>query len=93
MNFGERLKELRNEKHISQEELADILWVSRQTISRWESRTNDTRPILSRKDLWLFLTFLWWIVVREEKRETIKVSRYSYISICNDDCHFIFLTS
>ncbi|WP_049945541.1 helix-turn-helix domain-containing protein [Candidatus Stoquefichus massiliensis] len=37
MKFGERLQTLRKEKNLSQEELARILNVSRQTISRWES--------------------------------------------------------
>lgn len=37
MNFGEKLKQLRKTNNISQEELAEILDVSRQTISRWES--------------------------------------------------------
>ena len=32
-----RIKALRNTKGISQEELADVLNVSRQTISKWES--------------------------------------------------------
>ena len=36
MTIGERLLNLRKEKNISQEELADILGVSRQTISKWE---------------------------------------------------------
>lgn len=37
MTFGERLYELRKEKNISQEELADLLDVSRQSISKWEN--------------------------------------------------------
>lgn len=37
MNFGERLYELRKEKNISQEELAQLLDVSRQSISKWEN--------------------------------------------------------
>lgn len=37
MTFGERLYELRNRKNISQEELAEILDVSRQSISKWEN--------------------------------------------------------
>ena len=37
MKFGERLQTLRKEKNLSQEELACISNVSRQTISRWES--------------------------------------------------------
>lgn len=36
MRFGEKLKELRNEKNYTQENLAEILKVSRSTISSWE---------------------------------------------------------
>lgn len=37
MTFGERLYELRKDKNISQEELAELLDVSRQSISKWEN--------------------------------------------------------
>lgn len=37
MTFGERLYELRNKKNLSQEELAEALDVSRQSISKWEN--------------------------------------------------------
>lgn len=37
MTFGERLYELRKEKNISQEALAELLDVSRQSISKWEN--------------------------------------------------------
>ena len=37
MTFGQRLYELRKEKNISQEELAELLDVSRQSISKWEN--------------------------------------------------------
>lgn len=37
MTFGERLYELRKHKNISQEELAELLDVSRQSISKWEN--------------------------------------------------------
>ncbi len=42
MNIGEKLYELRKEKHLSQEEVADKLNVTRQTISKWE--TNQSTP-------------------------------------------------
>ena len=37
MTLGERLYELRNKKNLSQEELAEVLDVSRQSISKWEN--------------------------------------------------------
>lgn len=37
MNLSDRLLELRKKKNLSQEEVADILGVSRQTISKWET--------------------------------------------------------
>lgn len=37
MNFGENLKQIRKQRNITQEELAELLNVSRQAISKWES--------------------------------------------------------
>lgn len=37
MEFGEKLQELRNSKDMTQEELAEALFVSRTAISKWES--------------------------------------------------------
>jgi len=37
VTFGQRLYELRKTKNISQEELAELLDVSRQSISKWEN--------------------------------------------------------
>ena len=37
MNLPEKLQNLRKEKHLSQEELADRLDISRQSVSKWES--------------------------------------------------------
>ena len=36
MSFAENLKQIRKEHHLSQEELAEILDVSRQAVSKWE---------------------------------------------------------
>ena len=36
MNFAENLQQIRKEHHLSQEELAEILDVSRQAVSKWE---------------------------------------------------------
>ncbi len=42
MTLGERLQRLRKEKQMSQEELGNLLFVSRQTVSLWEN--NQTVP-------------------------------------------------
>lgn len=42
MTIGERLYKLRKDKNISQEELANALDVSRQTVSKWE--TDQSTP-------------------------------------------------
>ncbi len=36
MRFSENLKQIRKEHHLSQEELAELLDVSRQAVSKWE---------------------------------------------------------
>lgn len=38
--IGSFLKQLRNEKNITQEQLSEILYVSSRTISRWETGSN-----------------------------------------------------
>lgn len=42
MLFGEKLKLLRSEKHLTQEGLAEKLSVSRQAVSKWESGVSHT---------------------------------------------------
>lgn len=37
MGFSDNLKEIRNKRNITQEQLAEILSISRQTVSKWES--------------------------------------------------------
>ena len=39
-NLAENLKKIRKENNLSQEDLADILGVSRQAISKWESKVS-----------------------------------------------------
>ena len=49
MNMGERITELRKSKGLSQEELAEQLGVSRQSVSKWETgvSTPDTDKALA----------------------------------------------
>lgn len=37
MNFGDNLRNLRRSKTLSQEELAECVNVSRQSVSKWET--------------------------------------------------------
>ena len=46
MNFGEKLKKIRNEREMTQKEMADFLNVSVQTISNWESGRRSPHPEL-----------------------------------------------
>ena len=36
MSFAENLKQIRQERNLSQEDLAELLDVSRQAVSKWE---------------------------------------------------------
>lgn len=49
MGFAENLREIRNKRNITQEQLAELLFVSRQTISKWESGQGypETEKLLS----------------------------------------------
>ncbi len=53
MSFAENLKRIRKEHHLSQEELAELLDVSRQAVSKWEQDMGypevETLLLLSRK--------------------------------------------
>ena len=42
MKFGENLKNIRKEKNMSQEQLAEKVNVSRQSVSKWE--TGESYP-------------------------------------------------
>lgn len=73
MSFAENLKQSRNEKHLTQERLAELLDVTRQAVSKWEQ--NDGYPeieklirlakILNTSLDWLFATKL----ANEEKAD------------------------
>lgn len=49
MALGDNIKKLREEKNLTQQQLADKLYVSRQTISRWENSSRCPDLITAKK--------------------------------------------
>ena len=49
MAFGNNIKKLREEKNLTQQQLADKLYVSRQTICRWENGSRCPDLITAKK--------------------------------------------
>ena len=76
MNLGERLLEFRKSKNLSQEEVAEKLNVSRQTVSKWESNasTPDFKKIVPLCDLFEISTDELLKGVKEEVEETVEKS-------------------
>ncbi len=56
--FGETIKQRRLQKHLSQQELADRLFVTRQTISNWENQKK-----LQRANKISIICLIWIILV------------------------------
>jgi transcriptional regulator with XRE-family HTH domain len=77
VTFGERLYELRKSKNISQEEMAELLDVSRQSISKWE---NDkaypemTRLLFMSEYFDVSLDYLMRGTEEDENRKDVSVS-------------------
>lgn len=89
MTFGERLCELRNKMNISQEELAELLDVSRQSISKWEN--DKAYPEMSRllfmSDYFdVSLDYLMRGIDREDNDEKVteKYKTKNILSVWND---------
>ena len=79
MLFNEKLKMLRKEKNLTQEELAEKLNVSRQAITKWESG-DGTPDIENLKQVSVLFNTSIDELVKEEKKITTKIEeKYTYI--------------
>ena len=78
MKFEEKLKMLRKEGNLTQEELADKLCVSRQAITKWENGDGlpdiDNLKELSR----LFNTTIDELIKEEQEINTSNINKYRY---------------
>ena len=63
-NLGNRIKNLRNERHLSQEYVAEQIGVSRQSVSKWESGVSrpSTGNLICLAELSMFL----WMRLRKK---------------------------
>lgn len=79
MLFNEKLKMLRKENNLTQEELAEKLNISRQAITKWESG-EGTPDIENLKQISIFFDITIDELVKEDKNITAKVvGKYNYI--------------
>lgn len=70
MNLAENIKKLRREKRLSQEQLAEMLNVSRQAVSKWESGKTypDIENLILLKDI--FNLTLDDLIINEDKNKS-----------------------
>lgn len=77
MTLGEKLAELRKEKNITQEQMAEELGVTRQTISKWE--LDQSKPDLQYiRDLSEFFQVTLDYLIKEEEKDTISKNTAAY---------------
>lgn len=83
MSFAENLKTIRKKRNITQEQLADILGVSRQAVSKWESEggyPETEKLLLLAKEMNVSLDYLFsercHMVRSENKKRVSKIDTY-----------------
>ena len=74
MAFGNNIKKLREEKNLTQQQLADKLYVSRQTICRWEKRLKMPRILITAKKLALELKVSMDELISDEAAQDIQIN-------------------
>ena len=75
MTLWQKIKKFRNEKNLTQKDLADQLNVSFQTVSKWENDENEP-DIYTLKELSkIFNCSLDWLLSNEEENKDISESK------------------
>ncbi len=90
MNFGEKLKEIRANQGLSQEQLAEKIGVSRQAITKWE--TNRGLPDVENMIILaeIFKMTLDELVLQRKKEQEVQETLYESETVYDIDCdkHF-----
>ena len=84
MDFNNRLYQLRKQKGLSQEELANRLNVSRQTVSKWEvgDSTPDMEKLIAMSDL--FDVSLDKLVMGKENEKSQDAQKSEFVATLNE---------
>jgi transcriptional regulator with XRE-family HTH domain len=84
MDFNNRLYQLRKQKGLSQEELANRLNVSRQTVSKWEvgDSTPDMEKLIAMSDL--FDVSLDKLVMGKEEEKDQEAPKSEFVTVINE---------
>ena len=90
MTFGEKLRQLRNEKGITQNELAEKLFVTFQTVSKWENDVNQPDIPTLKQIAQIFncsIDSLLDVDVKDSQNEIIKCSLCSKQILAKENKH------
>lgn len=85
MDFNNRLYQLRKQKGLSQEELANRLNVSRQTVSKWEvgDSTPDMEKLIAMSDLFdVSLDKL--VMGKEDEEKPPSTTKSEFVTVLNE---------
>lgn len=72
MALSENIRKLREERHLTQRELADKMYVSRQTVSRWESGTRCPDLVMAKRLAGVLETSLDELLTDEDTANTFR---------------------
>ena len=68
--FGDKLREIRLARNVSQKQLADVLYISQQAIAKWESNRSSPNPEMINKLADYFGVSVDYLLGREEIKKS-----------------------
>ncbi len=86
-NFGEILKILRKNAHMTQQELADALWISKSTVSCYEQDTRFPSSEILVKIANVFHVSVDYLLGREQKQQILDIT-----DLKDEDVEFLCTT-